>query len=56
MVKTGKSEKLQIFSCSALYGSDPEGRKGQKLDFTSLYPKQHKVVSFLITRLLDYHF
>lgn len=56
MVKTGKSEKVQIFSCSTLYGSDPEGRQGQKLDFTSLYPKQHKVVPFLITRLLNYHF
>lgn len=30
--------------------------KVKKLDFTSLYPKQHKVVPFLITRLLDYHF
>lgn len=56
MVKTGKSEKVQIFSCSPLYGSDSEGRQGQKLDFTSLYSKQHEVVPFLITRLLDYRF
>lgn len=55
MVKTGKSEKVQIFSLT-LYGSDSEGHQGQKLDFTSLYSKQHKVVPFLITRLLDYHF